>query len=61
MSGPIRRLSSHERRALIDGWECAAAPADTAHPHGLSARALTWTSARVPGTAASSLHTAGEW
>ncbi|GAC1308320.1 MAG: glycoside hydrolase family 2 protein [Steroidobacteraceae bacterium] len=62
MTGPIRRFSSHQRQALIDGWECAAAaPADTADPQGLSARALTWTSAQVPGTAASSLQAIGEW
>ena len=45
------------RLELREGWQLAAAPAGACdHPDALPGLALEWRDARVPGTAASSLH-----
>jgi len=45
------------RVELREGWQLAAAPAGACdHPDALAGLALEWRDARVPGTAASSLH-----
>ena len=57
----VRRSTCSERRA-VSGWELAADDAGGAPDlEALATRRLDWLPARVPGTAASSLHAAGRW
>ena len=56
------RHTSHGERQTLDGWELAFDDAGGAvDPPALEARALSWLSAPVPGTAASALRAAGKW
>ena len=58
----VRAISGHDRRALSDGWEVAAAPAGSiADPSALARAALDWTNTTVPATAASALRSVGRW
>lgn len=58
-TAPARvRVEGHERRALTQGWEAAATPAEAAAE---SPEPATWWPARVPGTAAGALSQAGAW
>jgi beta-mannosidase len=53
-------MDGHELRELSAGWQAARSPADL-HVGVTGIDALSWTPARVPGTAAAVLHDAGLW
>jgi len=60
VSSTLARMDGHELRELSAGWQAARSPADL-HVGATGIDALSWTPARVPGTAAAVLHDAGLW
>ena len=60
LGGARVRVEGHDRRELSDGWQ-AARSAPGACVDASAIATLSWTAARVPGTAAAALEDAGMW
>ncbi|HEY5192246.1 MAG TPA: hypothetical protein VIJ39_00060 [Solirubrobacteraceae bacterium] len=59
-SSTVARVDAHELRDLSTGWQTAPSTPD-AHVNGAGIDTLSWSAARIPGTAAGALHDAGLW
>jgi len=60
VSSTLARMDGHELRELSAGWQAAGSAPD-AHADATGIDVLSWTPARVPGTAAGALGDAGVW